>query len=70
MWLLFLVGRLYLSHIWQILLLEADTCYDKIGLCAQNQDTILGSIGNTIEMLLAIDPRIFKVFFLEFFGLL
>lgn len=28
---------------------QNDTCYDEIELCAQNIDTIVGSVGNTIE---------------------
>ena len=58
MWSLFLIGRLYLSGIWQGLQLGMDTkkdrCHDEIGPCAQTIKTILGSLVNKIERVYVI----------------
>lgn len=36
---------------------QKDTCYKEIGLRAQNIDTIVGSVGNTIERAGVINQR-------------
>jgi hypothetical protein len=33
---------------------QNDTCYTEIGLCAQNTNTVLGSVGNTIDVIYVI----------------
>lgn len=44
---LMLIGRLHLSGIWLGFVFknghQKDTCYNEIGLCAKNIDTVLGS---------------------------
>ena len=41
------LSAIYMSRLMLRTDTQKDTCYNEIGLCAQNKDTILGSIVNT-----------------------
>ena len=60
-----LFNVVFVAHSWCTLRLRTETKkmgYNEIGLCAQNKDTVVGSILNTNWRLMFCHSKIFSIF--------